>query len=92
MLYIICTITQFHKNNFWGQLVHFSMVVMRIFVKLTIDGFFQMKRLEIMELKWNEGLLNYPIEKGLVNLAKSVRNSNYDEAEKIQVNETFLTY
>lgn len=51
-----------------------------------------MKRLEIMELKWNEGLLNYPIEKGLVNLAKSVRNSNYDEAEKIQVNETFLTY
>ena len=38
-----------------------------------------------MEAKLNDGSLNYPVESGLVKLASLIRDSNYDEAEKVQV-------
>ena len=46
---------------------------------------FQAKRLAVMEAKLNDGSLNNPVETGLIKLAASIRDSNFDEAEKIQV-------
>jgi len=42
-----------------------------------------------MESKWQDGSLTYPVERSLVMLAIHLESSNYDEADKLQVNYEF---
>ena len=42
-----------------------------------------------MESKWQDGSLTYPVERSLVLLARHLESSNYDEADKLQVDYEF---